>query len=142
MRKLVKDGFVIRKPQKVHSRFRANAYAEAKRKVSANPLFTLRWWCLVAPLLEVDDAATRQSWSCGFGTGGSGYQPSAGVGAVRICRCGRWELCWRVAAYRRDISSRQSYVVRSPRSAGTSHGSRQAEGSEGGAYAGQGAVPS
>jgi len=32
IRKLVKDGFVIRKPQKVHSRFRANAWAEAKRK--------------------------------------------------------------------------------------------------------------
>jgi len=32
IRKLVKDGFVIRKPQKVHSRARANAYAEAKRK--------------------------------------------------------------------------------------------------------------
>ena len=32
IRKLVKDGFVIRKPQKVHSRFRANAYADAKRK--------------------------------------------------------------------------------------------------------------
>mmetsp|Transcript_19005 Transcript_19005/g.60718 ORF Transcript_19005/g.60718 Transcript_19005/m.60718 type:complete len:212 (-) Transcript_19005:159-794(-) len=32
VRKLVKDGFVIKKPQKVHSRFRANAYAEAKRK--------------------------------------------------------------------------------------------------------------
>ena len=33
VRKLVKDGFVIKKPQKVHSRFRANAYADAKRKV-------------------------------------------------------------------------------------------------------------
>lgn len=32
IRKLIKDGFVIRKPQKVHSRFRANAWAEAKRK--------------------------------------------------------------------------------------------------------------
>lgn len=32
IRKLVKDGFVIRKPQKVHSRARTNAYAEAKRK--------------------------------------------------------------------------------------------------------------
>jgi len=32
VRKLVKDGFVIKKPQKVHSRFRANAYADAKRK--------------------------------------------------------------------------------------------------------------
>jgi ribosomal protein L19E len=35
VRKLVKDGFVIRKPQKVHSRARANLYAEAKRKVCA-----------------------------------------------------------------------------------------------------------
>ena len=34
VRKLVKDGFVIKKPQKVHSRFRANAYADAKRKVT------------------------------------------------------------------------------------------------------------
>ena len=32
IRKLVKDGFVIKKPEKVHSRFRANAWAEAKRK--------------------------------------------------------------------------------------------------------------
>jgi len=32
IRKLVKDGFVMRKPQKVHSRARTNAYAEAKRK--------------------------------------------------------------------------------------------------------------
>jgi len=32
IRKLVKDGFVIRKPQKVHSRARTNAWAEAKRK--------------------------------------------------------------------------------------------------------------
>mmetsp|Transcript_2489 Transcript_2489/g.8346 ORF Transcript_2489/g.8346 Transcript_2489/m.8346 type:complete len:250 (-) Transcript_2489:300-1049(-) len=32
VRKLVKDGFVIRKPEKVHSRARANLYAEAKRK--------------------------------------------------------------------------------------------------------------
>merc|ERR1719238_2661604 len=32
IRKLVKDGFVIRKPQKIHSRARTNAYAEAKRK--------------------------------------------------------------------------------------------------------------
>merc|ERR1719460_3481301 len=32
IRKLVKDGFVIRKPQKVHSRARTNAYQEAKRK--------------------------------------------------------------------------------------------------------------
>jgi len=32
IRKLVKDGFVMKKPQKVHSRFRANQYAEAKRK--------------------------------------------------------------------------------------------------------------
>jgi ribosomal protein L19E len=35
VRKLVKDGFVIRKPEKVHSRARANLYAEAKRKVCA-----------------------------------------------------------------------------------------------------------
>jgi large subunit ribosomal protein L19e len=32
IRKLIKDGFVIRKPEKVHSRARTNAYAEAKRK--------------------------------------------------------------------------------------------------------------
>merc|ERR1719274_573883 len=32
IRKLVKDGFVIRKPQKIHSRARTNAWAEAKRK--------------------------------------------------------------------------------------------------------------
>merc|ERR1711935_892358 len=32
IRKLVKDGFVIKKPQKVHSRARTNAWAEAKRK--------------------------------------------------------------------------------------------------------------
>merc|ERR1712216_446641 len=32
IRKLVKDGFVIKKPQKVHSRFRANEWAAAKRK--------------------------------------------------------------------------------------------------------------
>jgi len=32
IRKLVKDGFVLAKPQKVHSRARTNAYAEAKRK--------------------------------------------------------------------------------------------------------------
>merc|ERR1712146_724127 len=35
IRKLVKDGFVIRKPQKVHSRARTNAWAEAKRKLAA-----------------------------------------------------------------------------------------------------------
>ena len=34
IRKLVKDGFVIQKPQKVHSRARTNAWAEAKRKAS------------------------------------------------------------------------------------------------------------
>eukprot|EP00964_Phaeocystis_antarctica_P080507 scaffold50283_cov65-Phaeocystis_antarctica.AAC.5 len=33
IRKLVKDGFVIKKPEKVHSRARTNAWAEAKRKV-------------------------------------------------------------------------------------------------------------
>jgi len=32
IRKLVKDGFVIKKPEKIHSRARTNAYAEAKRK--------------------------------------------------------------------------------------------------------------
>merc|ERR1719274_80695 len=32
IRKLVKDGFVIKKPEKVHSRARTNAWAEAKRK--------------------------------------------------------------------------------------------------------------
>lgn len=32
MRKLVKDGFVIRKPHKIHSRFRARRFAEAKTK--------------------------------------------------------------------------------------------------------------
>eukprot|EP00245_Coleochaete_scutata_P015896 TRINITY_DN723_c0_g1_i1.p1 TRINITY_DN723_c0_g1~~TRINITY_DN723_c0_g1_i1.p1 ORF type:complete len:231 (+),score=39.48 TRINITY_DN723_c0_g1_i1:73-693(+) len=32
IRKLVKDGFVIRKPQKIHSRDRARRAAEAKRK--------------------------------------------------------------------------------------------------------------
>jgi len=42
VRKLVKDGLVIRKPEKVHSRFRANAYAEAKRKVRAAPCYPYR----------------------------------------------------------------------------------------------------
>jgi len=37
IRKLVKDGLVIKKPEKVHSRFRANAWAEAKRKVTPRP---------------------------------------------------------------------------------------------------------
>jgi len=32
IRTLVKDGFVIKKPEKIHSRARTNAYAEAKRK--------------------------------------------------------------------------------------------------------------
>lgn len=32
IRKLVKDGFVIRKPHKIHSRFRARKFAEAKAK--------------------------------------------------------------------------------------------------------------
>lgn len=32
MRKLIKDGFIIRKPQKIHSRSRARASAEAKSK--------------------------------------------------------------------------------------------------------------
>jgi len=32
IRKLLKDGFVIRKPQKIHSRARTRAWAEAKRK--------------------------------------------------------------------------------------------------------------
>jgi len=32
IRKLVKDGFVMKKPEKVHSRARTRAYAEAKRK--------------------------------------------------------------------------------------------------------------
>lgn len=32
MRKLVKDGFIIRKPEKIHSRARARAAAEAKAK--------------------------------------------------------------------------------------------------------------
>ena len=32
MRKLIKDGFVIRKPQKIHSRARARLSAEAKAK--------------------------------------------------------------------------------------------------------------
>merc|ERR1719359_2638943 len=32
IRKLIKDGFVLAKPQKVHSRARTNAWAEAKRK--------------------------------------------------------------------------------------------------------------
>lgn len=32
IRKLVKDGFVIRKPQKIHSRARARTAAEAKAK--------------------------------------------------------------------------------------------------------------
>lgn len=32
MRKLIKDGFIIRKPQKIHSRSRARASAEAKAK--------------------------------------------------------------------------------------------------------------
>jgi len=32
IRKLIKDGFVLAKPQKVHSRARTNAYAAAKRK--------------------------------------------------------------------------------------------------------------
>ena len=32
MRKLVKDGFIIRKPEKIHSRHRARTAAEAKAK--------------------------------------------------------------------------------------------------------------
>ena len=32
VRKLVKDGFIIRKPEKVHSRARTRAYKEAKKK--------------------------------------------------------------------------------------------------------------
>ncbi len=32
VRKLVKDGFIIRKPEKIHSRARARASAEAKAK--------------------------------------------------------------------------------------------------------------
>ncbi len=32
MRKLIKDGYVIRKPQKIHSRARARLAAEAKAK--------------------------------------------------------------------------------------------------------------
>jgi large subunit ribosomal protein L19e len=32
IRKLVKDGFVIKKPQKIHSRARARRAAEAKAK--------------------------------------------------------------------------------------------------------------
>jgi len=32
IRKLIKDGFVIKKPEKVHSRARTNAFHEAKRK--------------------------------------------------------------------------------------------------------------
>merc|ERR1719231_244028 len=32
IRKLIKDGFVLAKPQKVHSRARTNAWADAKRK--------------------------------------------------------------------------------------------------------------
>ena len=32
IRKLIKDGLVIRKPNVVHSRFRARAFAEAKLK--------------------------------------------------------------------------------------------------------------
>lgn len=32
VRKLIKDGFIIRKPQKIHSRSRARASAEAKAK--------------------------------------------------------------------------------------------------------------
>ncbi len=32
VRKLVKDGFIIRKPEKIHSRARARAAAEAKAK--------------------------------------------------------------------------------------------------------------
>ena len=32
MRKLIKDGFVIRKPEKIHSRARARAAQEAKSK--------------------------------------------------------------------------------------------------------------
>ena len=32
VRKLIKDGFVIRKPQKIHSRARARLSAEAKAK--------------------------------------------------------------------------------------------------------------
>ena len=32
IRRLVKDGLIIRKPQAVHSRFRARKYAEARRK--------------------------------------------------------------------------------------------------------------
>lgn len=34
IRRLVKDGLIIRKPVKVHSRFRAREKAEARRKVS------------------------------------------------------------------------------------------------------------
>ena len=32
VRKLIKDGFIIRKPEKIHSRSRARASAEAKSK--------------------------------------------------------------------------------------------------------------
>ena len=32
IRKLIKDGFVIRKPEKIHSRARARAMQEAKAK--------------------------------------------------------------------------------------------------------------
>jgi large subunit ribosomal protein L19e len=33
VRRLIKDGLIIRKPAKVHSRFRAREKAEARRKV-------------------------------------------------------------------------------------------------------------
>lgn len=46
IRKLIKDGFVIKKPEKVHSRARTNAWAEAKRKVRGTPSPSNRESCV------------------------------------------------------------------------------------------------
>ena len=44
MRKLVKDGFIIRKPEKIHSRHRARTAAEAKAKGRHTGYGAFRGW--------------------------------------------------------------------------------------------------
>lgn len=63
IRKLVKDGFVIRKPQKIHSRSRARAAQEAKSKGRHTGYGTLH---LTYKALIVPGGQHTLSCNCGW----------------------------------------------------------------------------
>ena len=111
MRKLVKDGFVIRKPTVIHSRSRARASAAAKAKGRHTghgallrlswtlcPVFASDWWLLLAyRVLGVSGGTAEAGASLKLLGHASHHRCWARVAP----RCKRQRCHWRVLAGQR-----------------------------------------